>query len=207
MTPTAPATGLEPRTGGLGEDSRGGLCVIGCAAPPALRIADLLKAAVADGWHVGLVLTPTAAHWLGGTVPALGRLTGRDVRTTYSPPGQAPPWSLQDAVLIAPATANTLNKCAAGISDNLALGLINEAIGRGVPVVALACISHDCAHPAWRNTLATLGGAGAVVIGADLPTSSPFGWREGLDRLAQLRSRRVSPDGETSSVSGIRASA
>jgi phosphopantothenoylcysteine synthetase/decarboxylase len=34
-----------------------------------------------------------------------------------------------DAVAIAPATFNTINKWVAGISDTFALGLLNEAIG------------------------------------------------------------------------------
>jgi Flavoprotein len=35
-----------------------------------------------------------------------------------------------DAIIVAPATFNTINKWAVGISDTLALGLLTEAIGR-----------------------------------------------------------------------------
>jgi flavoprotein len=35
--------------------------------------------------------------------------------------------------VVAPATFNTINKWAQGISDTLALGLLNEATGLGLP--------------------------------------------------------------------------
>jgi hypothetical protein len=39
--------------------------------------------------------------------------------------------------VVAPATVNTINKWAAGIADTLALGLLVEAYGKGLPIVAL----------------------------------------------------------------------
>lgn len=38
-----------------------------------------------------------------------------------------------DALVVAPCTFNTANKLVAGISDTLALGLLNEAIGAEIP--------------------------------------------------------------------------
>jgi flavoprotein len=43
--------------------------------------------------------------------------------------------------VVAPAAFNTINKWAAGISDTLAHGLLTEAIGKGLPVVALPFIN------------------------------------------------------------------
>jgi flavoprotein len=42
-----------------------------------------------------------------------------------------------DAMVVAPATFNTICKWAHGSSDTLALGLLNESIGLGLPVVAV----------------------------------------------------------------------
>src|SRR5215510_10655650 len=53
------------------------------------------------------------------------------------------------AFAAAPATFNTINKWAAGISDTLALGLLNEAIGLGLPIVAVPWPNAALArHPA-----------------------------------------------------------
>jgi phosphopantothenoylcysteine decarboxylase len=40
-----------------------------------------------------------------------------------------------EAVLAAPLTFNTINRWAAGISDTLALGLVNESLGSALPIV------------------------------------------------------------------------
>jgi phosphopantothenoylcysteine decarboxylase len=42
-----------------------------------------------------------------------------------------------DAIIVAPATVNTINKWAAGICDTVALGILVEAIGKKLPIVAL----------------------------------------------------------------------
>jgi flavoprotein len=53
-----------------------------------------------------------------------------------------------DAIVVAPATFNTINKWAAGISDTLVLGLLTEAIGKRLPVVALPFV--NAARPSIR---------------------------------------------------------
>ncbi|MQA08420.1 MAG: hypothetical protein GEU98_07665 [Pseudonocardiaceae bacterium] len=56
-----------------------------------------------------------------------------------------------DAVLAAPLTFNTLNKWAGGHNDTLALGLLNELMGEGVPIVAAPCAKMVLrGHPAYR---------------------------------------------------------
>ena len=53
-----------------------------------------------------------------------------------------------DAMIVVPATFSTINKWAAGISDTLALGLINEAIGMSIPIVAVPHVNAPLArHP------------------------------------------------------------
>ncbi len=70
---------------------------------------------------------------------------------------------LGNAVLVAPATFNTINKWALGINDSLALGLLNEALGRAVPIEARPCLNDALAiHPAYRQALKLLADAGVV---------------------------------------------
>ena len=70
-----------------------------------------------------------------------------------------------DAVLVAPATFNTVNQWAAGINDTLPLGLINELLGLEVPiVVAMYCKAALTAHPAYRPNITRLRQAGATVL-------------------------------------------
>jgi hypothetical protein len=63
------------------------------------------------------------------------------IRSEYKQPDAADVLPPPDAIVVAPATFNTINKWAAGISDTLALGLLTEAIGKRLPVVALPFIN------------------------------------------------------------------
>ncbi|GAA2284761.1 hypothetical protein GCM10010415_63360 [Streptomyces atrovirens] len=95
-----------------------------------------------------------------------------------------------DAIAVAPATFNTINKWAAGISDTLALGILCEAYGMGIPTVALPCLnSAQAAHPAYQQSLDRLRGMGVLISswephrpkadgGADR-----FRWEEALEML------------------------
>src|SRR4051794_6593718 len=66
-------------------------------------------------------------------VHQLGEATGHDVRARWRRPGEPGSLPPADAVVVAPATYNTINKCAAGIADVYALGQLAEAVGRGLP--------------------------------------------------------------------------
>ena len=110
------------------------LSVIVCGAGPASDVGKLVKLAQQRGWSVQLIATPAALAFLD--VAALEALAGSAVRSAYRSPDE--PRSLKaDAVIVAPATYNTINKCAQGISDTYALGLLAEAISLPIPVVVL----------------------------------------------------------------------
>jgi Flavoprotein len=181
--------------------TRGHLHLIGCAAPPVLRFEDVVLAAVAAGWQVHPVLTPTAARWLAGDLAAVQRAAGTAVRSEYPLPGAGPRVPPPDAVLVAPATANSVNKCAAGISDTLALGILNDAIGRGVPVVMVSMTGTDDAHPAYRRSVEVLGSAGVEVIawsmGEPLPVADGLASLAGRDRPPSGRSTQPEHPGNT----------
>ena len=133
------------------------LYLIGCAAPPVLHLAEPIRGAQARGWDVCCILTPRAHRWASeeeGYLEKLRALTGRPVRHEYKLPGQPDEHPSPDALLVAPLTNNTLNKWAAGISDTLALGLITEGLGLGLPIVALPYLNAAQArHPAVRHSV------------------------------------------------------
>ncbi|MCW2929120.1 MAG: flavoprotein [Actinomycetia bacterium] len=145
------------------------LYAVACAAPPALHIRTLIKEAQDRQWDTCLILTPTAARWLDADLEDLERLTGHPVRSAYKLPGEPDVLPPPDAVLVAPASSNTINKWALGISDNLALGLITEGIGKGLPLVAIPYLNQaQATHPAFPRSIEVLRGAGVnVLIGPD----------------------------------------
>jgi phosphopantothenoylcysteine synthetase/decarboxylase len=141
------------------------LYLIACAAPPALNIRTGIEACQAAGWDVCLVLTPTARRWLDEEVSQLEKMTGHPVRSEYKMPAEMDVLPSADAMLVAPVTSNTINKWAAGISDTLALGLITEAIGLQLPLVALPYSNAaQMAHPAYGRSVDVLRGAGVTVL-------------------------------------------
>jgi hypothetical protein len=144
------------------------LYTIACAAPPARRIEILIERAQTRGWDTCLVLTPSAARWLTDDVPRLENLTGHVVRSTYKLPTEPDVLPAADAMVICPATFNTLNKWALGISDTLALGLVTEAIGLQLPVVALPYLNNaQAAHPALAGSVGLLRKWGVTVLLGD----------------------------------------
>jgi hypothetical protein len=147
------------------------LYLIACAAPPVRRIEVPVRAAQAAGWDVCLVLTPSAHRWAtedsasGIDIEQLRELTGHPVRHSYKLPSEPDVLPPPDALLVAPLSCNTLNKWAAGISDTLALGLVTEGIGLGLPIVALPHFNAaQAAHPAVSRSVATLCETGVTVL-------------------------------------------
>jgi phosphopantothenoylcysteine decarboxylase len=146
-----------------GMSERGVLYLIVCASPRARRIDELVSLLQADGWDVCVIATPQARKFID--TEALEARTGHPVRHEYKDPDAPDVLPDPDAMVVCPATSNTMNKWAAGISDTLALGLITEAIGLGLPLVAAPALnSAQAAHPAFEQSLATLRTAGVTVL-------------------------------------------
>jgi len=182
-------------TNSVSAGSRGVLYVVACAAPPALHVRVLLDQAAERGWEVCLIATPTAAVWLADQAAGLAAATGHPVRSAYKQPGEPDVLPPPDAIVVAPATSNTINKWAAGISDNLALGLITEAIGKRLPIAVLPCVNEaQAAHPAFARSIRELQDAGVSVVsgatdtaaGADETAEHGFRWHLALDALDLL---------------------
>ncbi|MBV8996487.1 MAG: flavoprotein, partial [Pseudonocardiales bacterium] len=111
------------------------LYLIVCAAGPASRIDIMVTLAQNEGWSVYCLATPAALeHFLH--VAELAELTGHPVRAGYrASKGEALPQA--DAIIVAPATYNTINKWAAGIADNYVLTQLAELTGLGARIVVL----------------------------------------------------------------------
>jgi len=157
------------------------LYVVVCAAPPARDVHVLVDLAQKVGWDACVVATPRAFQWIDA--PALSERTGHPVRYDYKLPGEPDLLSPPDAIIVAPATFNTINKWASGISDTLALGLLCEAIGMALPVVVLPYLNAaQGKHPALAESIQRLRGCGVqVLFGPDvLPLHRP---REGRREL------------------------
>ncbi|KOU24904.1 flavoprotein [Streptomyces sp. WM6368] len=135
------------------------------AAPPVFDIAHVIEDAQTRGWDVCLGLTPTAAHWLSESLDGLAALTGHPVRWQYKFPGQADVWPAADALLFAPATFNSINSWALGLTNNLVIGLAAEATGKRTPAVAMPCTNTAlAAHPQFESSLSTLRNAGVELL-------------------------------------------
>ncbi|MEV7013791.1 flavoprotein [Streptosporangium sp. NPDC051022] len=150
-------------------DERGVLYVIACAAPAAADLARLVVLAQQDGWQVHVVTTPMGARFVA--TEEIERLTGDRVRSVYRMPGEPKGLPLADAVVVAPATFNTINKWAAGMADTFAVGLLCEVVGFGVPTLAVPLLKDALArHPAFGRSLRTLREMGVrVLFDSDAP--------------------------------------
>lgn len=172
------------------------LYLLGTAAPPVLNIATVVEEAQRRGWDVCLGLTPTAARWLDEHVPGLEALTGHKVRSQYKLPGQPDVWPPATAALVAPATFNTLNAWALGLTTNFLVGFAAEAIGKGIPLATMPCVNQAfLRHPQFDRSVETLRGAGVRVLlgeGGFVPNEpgkgnpATYPWTAALDAVDQL---------------------
>jgi phosphopantothenoylcysteine decarboxylase len=93
--------------------SRGMLYIVVCAAPPAAELQDLVKLAQAAGWEVAVTATPDALAFID--TPLLAAITGYPVRHRWREPDEPESVPEANAIVVAPATFNTINKWVAGI--------------------------------------------------------------------------------------------
>ncbi|MEV2255152.1 flavoprotein [Streptomyces sp. NPDC050147] len=141
------------------------LYLFGSAAPPVFQVAEVIERAQADGWDVCLGLTPTAAQWLDESLDGLADLTGHPVRSEYKLPSEADVWPKADVILFAPATFNSLNSWALGLTSAFVVGVVAEGIGKGIPTVAMPCVNAAYAsHRALDRSVTELREQGITVL-------------------------------------------
>jgi flavoprotein len=141
------------------------LYLFGSAAPPVHDVATVIEDAQARGFDVCLGLTPTAARWLGDQLPALAALTGHPVRSEYKLPGEPDVWPKADVILVAPATFNTVNSWALGLTHDFVVGVVAEGIGKGIPIVTMPCVNAAYVrHRQFERSVAELRAMGVEVL-------------------------------------------
>jgi len=117
------------------------------ACKGALRTAERCTEIIQQGNQVNVIATPTAASWIDSE--QIERITGWPVRHQMRTPDQPTFTPLGNKVLATPVSLNTLTKWASGHTDNLAVGLLCEALGANVPIEAEIQVSQEFAnHPA-----------------------------------------------------------
>jgi phosphopantothenoylcysteine decarboxylase len=167
------------------------LYVIVCGSPAARGVGRMVAASLDLGWTVCVVATPDGRKFIDAA--ALAEQTGFAVRSAYKNPGDPDVLPVADAMVVAPATVNTINKWAAGIADTLALGLIVEAVGKGLPLVAVPFTNTAmAAHPAFGESIEKLRRWGVTVVwGPDvLPEFPPGEGDRHVDAFAWDRALR-----------------
>ena len=173
------------------------LYVVATGAHAAGDLPRIVPQLMDRAWTCCVILTPDALKF---TDPEpLQRLTGFPVRSTYKLPTEPDVHPLADAYLAAPLTFNSLNRWADGHSDTLAAGVLNEALGRGKPIVAVPWINTAlAAHPALPGNLKRLTDAGVTfILDHGLlpePRSGPgaaraFPWETAIAALPDLHQR------------------
>jgi phosphopantothenoylcysteine synthetase/decarboxylase len=191
-------TGSRPSAGD--QPASDVLYVIACGAPPARHVSTLVELAQADGWDVCVVVTPDGEKFVDA--PALTALTGYPVRSQFKKPGDMDILPDPAAIIVAPATVNTVNKWSAGIADSLPLGLLIEGQGKGLPIIAMPFTnSAMAAHPAFGESIERLRRWGIrVLFGPDVlklhepgtgeALANQFPWERTLDALRDARVAR-----------------
>ena len=168
------------------------LYVVVSGAAPARELPGLI-AALTAGWDTCVITTPEGSRFFD--MARVTELTGHPVRTSFKDPDAPDVLPPASAFAAAPATFNTINKWAAGISDTLALGLLNEAVGLRLPIVTVPWPNVALArHPAFGRSIATLRGCGVTVIfdpghlpDDEVPGQAVFPWDELRAELARMR--------------------
>lgn len=150
------------------------LSVVVCGAAPTADVGVLVGLAKQRSWTIRAIPTPDALSFVDAA--ALEAMTGNAVEVGYRSPSDVRP-PRPDAVVVAPATFNTVNKAALGITDTHALGVVAEAIGRQVPVVMVPWVNTPLAARApFRRSLAQLRDEGVrILLRAADATAQPFG--------------------------------
>lgn len=178
------------------QEARGRvLSIVVCGAGPATAISTFVQLAQDRGWTVQVIATPAALDFFDQA--AIESATSSPVRSQYSKPG-APRSQIPDAIIVAPATYNTINKWALGISDTYALGVLAETTGLDVPIAVLPFVNTALAgREPFRRSVDALRAEGVRILlgpggfqphpprtGGDLIDTYP--WHLALDEAEHL---------------------
>lgn len=149
------------------QDRRVLLCV--CGGIAAYKAADLVRRLREAGAHVRVAMTDNAQRFVGAQT--FQALSGEPVRTSlWDAQAEAAMGHLElarwaQAVVVAPASANTLARLAHGLADDLVSTL---CLATDAPLLLAPAMNHRMwRHPATVDNVATLTARGAALVGPD----------------------------------------
>jgi len=159
------------------------LALVVCGAGPASQATKLVASAQKRGWTVQIRIT-NPAHEL---------VTKEFLDATHAQTERGEP----DAIIIAPATFNTINKLSGGISDERHLDFLHPRIMR-VPTVILPFVNKGYAdREVYKTSLERLRNEGVSImelkphdVGKGDAEVDHFPWDAGLDEIDNLMSGR-----------------
>ncbi|WP_280222058.1 flavoprotein [Nocardia neocaledoniensis] len=168
------------------------LYAIVTGAPPAETVSERVGLAQAEGWDVCVVASPNGVRFLD--TDTLAAQTGHPVRWEFKQPGTEDLLPPADAIIAAPLTTNSMAKWSAGIGDTLPLALLVEAVGEGLPVVAIPHAKQEQMNfPAVHQAHERLAGWGVRFLRvAEDSDTGPIPWVRALNVLRELQSVRPS---------------
>ena len=141
------------------------LCV--CGGVAAYKSVELVRRLRDRGIDVQVVMTENAKHFVGTTT--FQAVSGQPVRTTlWDDAAEAAMGHIElarwpDAIVIAPATANTLAKLAHGMADDLVSTL---CLATTSPIYVAPAMNHRMwLHAATQSNIETLKSRGVTVVG------------------------------------------
>ncbi len=173
------------------------LYVVACGGYVAGQLDGFIRTLQAQGWEVCVIATPSALKFMN--IDRLEDLIGRIVRTDFKQPDEPDILPAPNAVAVIPATFNTINKWVSGANDTLALGVLNEAVGLKLPIIAAPTLNTALArHPAFVSSVATLRSWGVHVLfdpvrfpipepREGLATTDFFPWNVLEDAVAEMK--------------------
>jgi phosphopantothenoylcysteine synthetase/decarboxylase len=166
------------------------LYLIVCGGPPAAEAHEFVRLAQGIEWDACVIATPSGGKFIDAA--QLAELTGHPVRIDYKNPDEPDVLPPANAIVVAPATFNTINKFASGIADTLALSLLCEYPGLEVPIIMAPNVNPALyRHPEYRTSVRKLREWGVRVI--DDPSARPPTWMLGWERIAQELGRPGQP--------------
>lgn len=133
----------------------------------AFKAVSVVRAFVREGHKVQVVATDAALRFVGRpTLEAMSRnVVHSDLYEGVAEVRHVAIGQAADLIVIAPATANTIAKLAAGIADDL---LGNTVLASTAPIViAPAMHTEMWLNPATQANIATLKGRGVTIVGPD----------------------------------------
>jgi phosphopantothenoylcysteine decarboxylase / phosphopantothenate---cysteine ligase len=138
----------------------------------AYKAVDLASKLVQEGALVDVIMTRSATEFV--TPLSFQAMTKRNVHTevferwTEAEFGHISLADEAEALVVAPATAQTLARLALGFADDMLSVTHLSAAPRGIPVIIAPAMEHHMfAHPATQANLEVLRSRGALIVGPE----------------------------------------